>query len=321
MRKALIIGINDYKSAPLKCCVNDANVLGSILGTHGDGSPNFDVRQQNNIQTKSELKGLIAELFNGHAETTLFYFSGHGYLNELGGYIVTPDFKSYDEGASMSDILELANQSNAKDKIIILDCCHSGSIAAPTASGNLSPLKEGISILTASKSDESAIEVNGHGIFTNLLINALEGGAADLRGHISPGSIYSYVDQALGAWEQRPVFKTNVTRFTSLRTVVPQVPVEIIRSLTKLFPNPSDQINLDPSFEDTNSPDIDHKIVQPYAKPENTAIFKVLQKFQSVGLVVPVDESHMYFAAMNSKSCRLTALGHHYWRLVKDRRI
>ena len=51
------------------------------------------------------------------------------------------------------------------------------------------------------------------GIFTNLVLAALEGGAADLRGHVTPGSIYAYVDQALGAWDQRPIFKTNVTQF------------------------------------------------------------------------------------------------------------
>jgi hypothetical protein len=40
-----------------------------------------------------------------------------------------------------------------------------------------------------------------------------------------------------------------------------------------------------------------------------------------VGLVVPVNAEHMYFAAMDSKACKLTALGHHYWRLVQDKRI
>ena len=49
--------------------------------------------------------------------------------------------------------------------------------------------------------------------------------------------------------------------------------------------------------------------------------FKELQKFESVGLVVPVEEEHMYFAAINSKSCRLTALGYQYWRLVKEKKI
>ncbi|MCC3403956.1 caspase family protein, partial [Eubacterium callanderi] len=43
--------------------------------------------------------------------------------------------------------------------------------------------------------------------------------------------------------------------------------------------------------------------------------------YESVGLIEPVDEEHMYFAAMNSKSCRLTPLGLHYWKLSKDKRF
>jgi hypothetical protein len=53
--------------------------------------------------------------------------SGHGFINSLGDYIVTTDFEKYDEGVSMDDILKFANLSKAKDKIIILDCCHSGA--------------------------------------------------------------------------------------------------------------------------------------------------------------------------------------------------
>lgn len=30
-RKALVIGINDYKSSPLKCCVNDAKSVVALL--------------------------------------------------------------------------------------------------------------------------------------------------------------------------------------------------------------------------------------------------------------------------------------------------
>ncbi len=29
----------------------------------------------------------------------------------------------------------------------------------------------------------------------------------------------------------------------------------------------------------------------------------------------------MYFAAMNSKTCKLTVLGFQYWRLVKEKRL
>jgi len=321
MKKTLVVGINNYISSPLRCCINDASGVATVLETHGDGSPNFDVRLEIDVKTKSKLKTMIVELFSGNSDITLLYFSGHGYLNEIGGYLVTPDHKRYDEGISMDEILVLANQSKSKDKIIILDCCHSGALGTPTIGGGASQLQEGVSILTASRDDESSLEINGHGVFTNLLLNALQGGASDLRGHISPGGVYAYIDQALGAWEQRPVFKTNVTRFTSLRTVTPQVPLDTLRKITEYFPTPQDEFNLDPSYEATNTKDVKHVVVEPYAKPENVAVLKNLQKFQSVGLVVPVNSEYMYFAAMESKSCRLTSLGYHYWRLVKDKRI
>jgi hypothetical protein len=321
MKKALVVGINNYPSYPLRGCINDASSVATILETNGDGSPNFDVRLETDVQIKSNLKTMIVELFSGKSDTVLLYFSGHGFLNEIGGYLVTPDHKKYDEGISMDEILILANQSKVKDKIIILDCCYSGAMGSPTINGAVSQLSEGISILTASRDDEPSMEINGHGVFTNLLLDALQGGAADLRGHISPGGVYAYIDQALGAWEQRPVFKTNVTRFTSLRTINPQVSLDILRKIIEYFPNPQDEFKLNPSYEDTNAKDIEHVIVEPYAKPENVVVFKNLQKYQSVGLVVPVDTEHMYFAAMESRSCRLTSLGLHYWRLVKDKRI
>lgn len=321
MRKALVIGINDYPTAPLKGCINDASAFGSIIETNGDGSPNFDVKLETDVPTKSDLNGYIRELFNGYCDTALLYFSGHGFLSDIGGYIVTPDYKTNDVGVSMDEILALANKSKAKNRVIILDCCHSGAFGTPNITGSNSLIAEGVSILTASKDDESAMEFGGHGIFTNLLLDALQGGASDLRGHITPGSIYAYIDQALGPWDQRPVFKTNISRFTSLRTTIPQVPVEIIRKLINYFPTATQQFNLDPSFEFTNDKTIEHNVIKPYAKKENVDIFKDLQKLQSVGLIVPVDEQHMYFAAMNSKSCKLTALGYHYWRLVKDKRI
>jgi hypothetical protein len=315
MRKALVVGINDYPNAPLRGCVIDAIAISTVFGTHGDGSPNFGIKlitsPSANI-TRPNLKAEIEALFSGDSDIALLYFSGHGAINNFGGYIVTTDFKKYDEGVSMDDILKLANQSKAKDKIIILDCCHSGAFGSPTTTGsNVAQLTEGLSILTASRDSESALEINGCGVFTALVVDALQGGAADLRGHITPGSIYAYVDQALGPWDQRPIFKTNVTRFTSLRTISPPVPHATLRKLIDYFPTPQDEHKLDPSYEFTEATH----------DPAKVTIFKDLQKFVSVGLVVPIGEEHMYFAAMNSKSCKLTALGFQYWRLVKEKRL
>jgi hypothetical protein len=321
MRKALCVGINNYPSSPLRGCINDASSIATLLEAHGNGSPNFDIKLETDIQTKSKLLELISQLFSGDCETAVFFFSGHGFINELGGYLVTPDHQKYDMGISMDDLLKIVNLSKIKDKIIILDCCHSGAMGSPELTGGACQIQDGVSILTASRDDEPSMEINGHGVFTALLLDALQGGAADLRGSISPGSIYAYIDQALGPWDQRPVFKTNVTRFVSLREVAPQIPPEIIRKIVDYFPTPQDDFRLDPSFEDTNSKTITHKVIDPYAKTENVVIFKELQKLQSVGLVVPVGADHMYFAAMESKSCKLTSLGYHYWQLVKNKRM
>ena len=172
-------------------------------------------------------------------------------------------------------------------------------------------INEGVTVLTASRDKESAMEVNGRGMFTALVEDALNGGAADLRGKVTPGSIYAYVDQALGAWDQRPVFKTNVNAFVSLRNITPPIPIETLRKLCDYFPKSTDHFQLSPEFEpESGKPDA-----------AKVPVFKELQKMSRVGLIVPVDEEHMYYAAMNSKSCRLTALGYQYWRLSKEKKI
>lgn len=315
MRKALIVGINDYPGAKLRGCVNDSNAIAEVLGTNGDGSPNFSVRLLTSpgcTLGRSDLRAAIEQLFEGDCDVCLFYFSGHGHIKSTGGYIVTTDAKKYDEGVSMDDLLVIANRSRAKDKVILLDCCHSGALGTPAITGgNTSQLSEGLSILTASRDSESALEVRGRGVFTALLADALYGGAADLRGYITAGSIYAYVDQALGPWDQRPIFKTNVTRFTSLRSIAPPVPFETLRNICTYFPNPQHEYTLDPSYEFTDK----------RANAAHVAVMKDLQKFESVGLVVPVGEKHMYFAAMNSKACCLTALGVQYWRLAREKRL
>jgi hypothetical protein len=163
--------------------------------------------------------------------------------------------------------------------------------------------------------------MGGHGLFTELLCNALQGGAADPTGYITMGGIYAYIDRSFGAWGQRPVFKTNVTEFAPVKTVKPEVSLEDIKKITDLFFGINDEFPLDPSFEFTNNPSEEHKVVEPYACADNVAKFKTLQKLHSIGLVNPVGTPHMYFAAMESRSCRLTELGKYYWRLVKNEKI
>jgi len=314
MRRALIIGIDDYPASPLAGCVNDANAIRELLARNEDGSPNFTCKTISTPPTpltKSRLREQITELFAHSADVALFYFAGHGTINDLGGYLVTPDAQRYDEGVSMSDVLTLANRSTAHEVVIILDCCHSGSLGnPPVVSGNneTALLREGVSVLTGSRASQFTEETcEGRGLFTTHVCDALTGGATDVLGNVTVASIYSYVDQVLDAWQQRPLFKSHVSKLTALRTCKPQVDLATLRLLPCYFPTPEEEFALDPSYE-------------PDAEPDDKAherIFGHLQRYRSARLLIPVGEEHMYYAAMNSKSCRLTPLGAFYWRLAE----
>jgi len=324
MRIALITGINYYKHH--KClygCVNDAYQVNSILERNGDGSVNFDTKlmiadsPENSIE-RGEIKDSIEQLFKmKEAETVLFYFAGHAHIEATGGYLTTSDSKRGDSGVSLSEILTLANESPATNKIIILDSCHSGAAGTPPG-GQIATLSEGLTVLTASTKDQYASEKDGSGLFTTLLVDALSGGAANLIGQITPASVYAHIDQSLGGWEQRPVFKTNTKKFVSLRSVSPSLQIIDLRRIIELFPLPGFEFKLDPTFE----PEMKGRDKEmPPPDPKNTQIFAILQKYNRVNLLVPVEAQHMWNAAMEYKKCKLTALGEHYRRLVAKNRI
>lgn len=323
MKKALVVGINYYSNVgTLHGCVKDAYAVSQVLMRHMDGQLNFDVKQITAVDAASainrkQLKENVISLFADDSEIALFYFAGHGHVEDASGYLVTSDCTDGDDGLSLEEVLGYANESKAKNKIIILDSCYSGTAGTPKSLGDKALLSEGMTILTASSKDQYAQEVNGSGVFTSLLVDALNGGAANLLGDITPGSIYAHIDQSLGAWEQRPIFKTNVKAFTSLRKVAPPIQLSDLKQITALFKTASYEFPLDPSFE-PQPPAPNHGVTPD---PENNRKFAILQKLNRLNLVKPIGEDHMYFAAMNSKPCRLTVLGEHYWNLIAKQRI
>jgi len=213
LRKALVIGIDWYANiGALSGCVNDAYGVKSVLDRHSDGSVNFDVNLQvanseNDAIERKKLKTMAEDLFSGDAEIALFYFAGHGHIESTGGYLCGSECETGDDGLPISDLFTLAHDSAAKNKIIILDSCHSGVAGTKALDKKLVELGDGTTILTASDADQYASEENGSGVFTSLLIDALNGAAGNLVGDVSPGSIYAHIDQSLGSWDQRPVLE------------------------------------------------------------------------------------------------------------------
>lgn len=319
MRRALVVGIDNYQDNPLAGCVNDAICIGNAIARNDDGSPNFDCRyliapadEPDKEVHRKHLSQAIDRLFATEVDTAVFYFSGHGAIDVPGGCLVTQDAESYSDGYSMHDLLAHASQSHVREAIIILDCCHSGAFGnLPEAKKDQALMREGVSVLAASRSSEYSMEVDGGGVFTTLVCDALYGGAADILGRVTVGSVYAYVDMALSAWDQRPVFKAHLSKFTPLRKCEPHVDVAIIRLLPAYFESPDYELTLDPSYE----PDMDPK------NERNERTFEHLQKLRDARLLVPVGEKHLYYAAVNSKACKLTPLGRFYWQLANQGRI
>ncbi len=326
MRKALIVGIDYYDQiGSLSGCVNDAHSVKAMLERHADGTVNFATPRlltgtgPKDLVDRDELKAAVRELYADDADIALFYFAGHGFIEDTGGYLCASDSRSGDDGLSLSDVMTLAGRSPAKNKIIILDSCHSGA-AGESVTHPVAEIRDGMTILTASTADQYAMEVEGGGagVFTSLFIDALSGAAGNLLGDVTPGSVYAHIDQSLGPWKQRPVFKTNVKTFVSLRKAAPPIALVDLQALTKHFPDATYQLPLDPSFEPERSEEQKNDASIPPPDPEKTAVFAVLQRYVRVNLVRPVDAPHMWHAAMGRKSCELTVLGQHYRSLVES---
>lgn len=325
MRKALIVGIDHYEHInPLHGCVRDAREVAAVLDRHDDGSPNFDVKLRTasdpvSAITRSSLKAAVQELFHDDSDIALLYFAGHGHVEQSDGYLIASDSREGDEGLALNDVLKAANGSAAKNKVIILDSCHSGVAGNLDTDMRIAKLAEGLTILTASADNQYAMENGGAGVFTTLFVDALRGAAANLVGDITPGSVYAHIDQSLGSWDQRPLFKTNVKSFISLRKGPVAISHADLRRLREFFSAPDAEFPLDPSFEPERACGAEDTL--PVPDPTNNAAFALLQRFNRVNLVVPVGAPHMWHAAMQSKSCKLTVLGKHYWQLVDRRRL
>ena len=324
MRIALIVGINYYQHGDaLHGCVDDAHSVKAALERNGDGTVNFECRIHTGTGptdsvNRADLKDQIEQLFRTPAEVALFYFAGHGHIAATGGYLLASDSRRGDEGVSLVDVLTYANESPARNKIFILDSCHAGIAGNAPTQGNIASLSEGLTILTASTADQYATEENGRGVFTTLMVDSLYGSAANLTGDITPGSIYAHVDQSLGAWEQRPVFKTNVRQFVSLKKVLAPISLADLRRILEFFPTRGFEYALDPSYE----PELKGREEgAPPPDPEKNRVFALLQQYNRLNLLKPVDAPHMWHAAMQSKACKLTVLGEHYRLLVEKQRI
>lgn len=336
-KRALIIGIDNYNDKAinnLNFCVNDAKAISKLLQNNENSSPNFAVKTLTNENaTYINIAREIDKLFETEADSVLLYFAGHGYIDYIRntGILVEQDYSIKEKeryGYKLSNILVHANRShpNIKSTTIILDCCHSGVIGDADCMNekSVSEIGKGVTFLTACSSQEVAEEKAGHGLFTSILIDSLEGRSADILGNITPASVYSHIDQALSSWEQRPMYKAHVSSFVCLRQVKPKVDIRKLRKLHELFISDDYHYLLDPSCEPPKDRgDKAEELKHIPLNPSKHNIYRFLQELVKNGLVIPCGASqpYMWHAAIESKGCKLTKLGQHYRNLSQKSKI
>jgi uncharacterized caspase-like protein len=126
---ALIIGINDYQSDPLKYCINDAEDLNTTLQRIG-----FNTTLKLNCNY-SELNRTIDRFTEtiGSNDLILFYFAGHGKQMEDQNYLLPADYeydyrgyeRDYigDHAINVQYIMRKFDKTKCRITVYIFDCC------------------------------------------------------------------------------------------------------------------------------------------------------------------------------------------------------
>ena len=191
-RVAVVIGINKYNPWPgLEFAVNDAKAIRDKLSKMG-----YDkiIELYDSEATRARIMRILADELPGTMggnDSLMVYFAGHGATEDLSGgdqegYIipVDGDIKNYRGTAiSMTYIHEMIKKYRAKHILFVFDSCYSGlglkrgGSAAKTASGFIKAMaqKRVTQIITAGGKNEQAAEEKGHGVFTKVLLDALDG--------------------------------------------------------------------------------------------------------------------------------------------------
>ncbi|HEX4964404.1 MAG TPA: caspase family protein [Thermoanaerobaculia bacterium] len=328
----MIVGIDHYSHASMKLrsAVADARSMARMLVNHADGTANYDCvlwadrTEHDQLITRAALRGALQQLFANFRGDLVFYFSGHGVITATGGWLVTYDGIRNDWGVSMSEVSELALQSQANDILILLDCCHGGDLGNSVllngggGGRETALMREDMTVIAASLPQESAIEAPDHGMFTAAVLNALEGGSADPMGWVTAPSIYTYVERRFGGWPQQPVYKSHATKVTVVRQCPPQIDRVKLGRLTELFPKRDSLYRMHPDYE----PEDEHGKVHKPVHRDKVEIAQLFKLYRDAGLLKPtIAGEQLYWTARRSHTVELTLRGQEYWVLVKDNKV
>ena len=232
---ALVIGISKYREEAIpavKYASRDAEVMAKYLENVG-GIPRSNIKVLTDASvTKSDLEAYIEDWLArrvGKDSTVFVYYAGHGApdVESKEAYIVPyeghPDFPS--KLYSVKKMYESLNKLPAKEVIVMLDSCFSGTGGRSVTKSGSRPLvisienpvlaSGKINVLAASTGSQISSDYDNakHGLFTYYLLRGMRGEAdKNGNGSIELGELYDYV-------------KINVSEKASLELNRDQTPV------------------------------------------------------------------------------------------------
>ena len=210
---ALVIGINDYQTAPaLGYARQDAEAVYELLVSRFDfPRENVTILTDQSASREGILKSFLHFSDGGIApdDRIIVFFAGHGSTRpgrrgEV-GFLVPVDGNPNDLSTLLrwDDLTRNAELIDAKHLFFVMDACYGGlAVQRTVPSGSSRFLNDMLQrysrqVLTAGKGDETVADSGGprpnHSIFTGHLLDALEGKAADPTGALTANAVMAYV--------------------------------------------------------------------------------------------------------------------------------
>jgi len=207
---ALVIGIDEFEDTTLnlKYARDDAAFFGTTLYKRTKNMYSKVhikyLKKKDETTRDSIVKALLSLRGISANDSFVFYVASHGVLIKKKFYIITSSVSKASisnvqkNGLSEDDLKNLFRRIPTANKLILIDACHAGginkNISQKLAKRSLKKLN--LTSITASSSQQVALEgyADGHGIFTYILTEALEGNAdIDKNGVVQTMELVNYV--------------------------------------------------------------------------------------------------------------------------------
>ncbi|NEO53742.1 MAG: hypothetical protein F6K54_12010 [Okeania sp. SIO3B5] len=212
VKVALLIGVSEYDSdeslSPLPAAEKDVEAMEQVLL-----NPQLGEFEQSHVKKLINpdvtlMTQTTEEIFSGRGRNDfiLFYFSGHGLIDDGGSlyFATTKTSKKLLRSTAVNSntVSQIMKDSHSQQQVIILDCCYSGAYSlnpkGPVDIENKLSSK-GRAVLASSSfyglsysSNESELSV-----YTHYLVEGIESGSADKdqNGWISVDELHEYAKQ------------------------------------------------------------------------------------------------------------------------------